>query len=173
MNSTDQQTCECGCGAAVARRFLPGHDAKLKGALKRGLRSGDWRVRTASADALVELGWAHHADPADLRAVDYRDRRGARLVHLDEVEVWQVAPSGQHHSRRTCTRLTAEARANGAQNPTTKLAADRWLTFTRNTPETAARLRQSWDQCSACCTDRTRDEDAEAALFLRLTAALD
>ena len=31
--------CQCGCGAAVGRksRFLPGHDAKLKGALQRAL----------------------------------------------------------------------------------------------------------------------------------------
>lgn len=31
--------CQCGCGGAVGRksRFLPGHDAKLKGALQRAL----------------------------------------------------------------------------------------------------------------------------------------
>jgi predicted nuclease with RNAse H fold len=46
-------TCLCGCGAAVRRRFLPGHDAKLKSRLLAAHRMGD-------ADAtrrLSELGW--------------------------------------------------------------------------------------------------------------------
>jgi hypothetical protein len=31
--------CACGCGEQVARRFRPGHDARLKGQLVRAARS--------------------------------------------------------------------------------------------------------------------------------------
>jgi hypothetical protein len=44
--------CECGCGEAVRRRFLPGHDAKLKGRLLAEARAGD-RAR----QQLARLGW--------------------------------------------------------------------------------------------------------------------
>jgi predicted nuclease with RNAse H fold len=45
--------CECGCGAAVSRRFLPGHDAKLKSCLLRAARLGD----TVAEQQLRQLGW--------------------------------------------------------------------------------------------------------------------
>ena len=42
--------CLCGCGAKVAKRFLPGHDARLKSALKQ--------AGTKAAKALAkEFGW--------------------------------------------------------------------------------------------------------------------
>lgn len=44
--------CECGCGAPVRRRFLPGHDARLKSALLRDLRAGE-----AARRDLARLGW--------------------------------------------------------------------------------------------------------------------
>lgn len=47
-------TCECGCGGTTkGGKFLPGHDMKLKGALKRAAAGGD-------KDAYQELsrrGW--------------------------------------------------------------------------------------------------------------------
>jgi predicted nuclease with RNAse H fold len=45
--------CGCGCGATVSRRFLPGHDAKLKSRLLREARSGD----TVAEQHLRRLGW--------------------------------------------------------------------------------------------------------------------
>ena len=44
--------CECGCGAPVRRRFLPGHDAILKSRLLRAARAGDVASRE-----LRRLGW--------------------------------------------------------------------------------------------------------------------
>jgi hypothetical protein len=44
--------CECGCGAPVRRRFLPGHDAILKSRLLAATRAGD-DARTQ----LERLGW--------------------------------------------------------------------------------------------------------------------
>jgi hypothetical protein len=46
--------CECGCGAAVRRRFLPGHDGRLKARLLREARAGDGARRH-----LARLGWSH------------------------------------------------------------------------------------------------------------------
>jgi hypothetical protein len=50
--------CGCGCGAPVSRRFLPGHDAKLKSRLLRAARLGD----TAAEQQLRQLDWLP-ADP--------------------------------------------------------------------------------------------------------------
>lgn len=44
--------CECGCGEPVRRRFLPGHDAKLKSRLLLQARAGE-RARRE----LMRLGW--------------------------------------------------------------------------------------------------------------------
>jgi predicted nuclease with RNAse H fold len=50
--------CGCGCGALVRRRFLPGHDAKLKSQLL-----ADWREGDLSAKArLEELLWLPEND---------------------------------------------------------------------------------------------------------------
>jgi hypothetical protein len=49
--------CECGCGAAVRRRFLPGHDARLRGRLVREARAGD----LAHAE-LARLGWLRYIE---------------------------------------------------------------------------------------------------------------
>jgi predicted nuclease with RNAse H fold len=45
--------CGCGCRAPVSRRFLPGHDAKLKSRLLRAARLGD----TVAELQLRQLGW--------------------------------------------------------------------------------------------------------------------
>ena len=45
--------CLCGCGATVRRRFLPGHDAKLKARLMRAQAEGD----RGATERLRDLGW--------------------------------------------------------------------------------------------------------------------
>lgn len=49
------RTCACGCGRPVRRRFLPGHDAKLKSRLVKEARSGS----EAALQNLREHGWEH------------------------------------------------------------------------------------------------------------------
>ena len=44
--------CGCGCGTPVRRRFLPGHDAKLKSCLLAAWRDGD----ATAAERLQDLG---------------------------------------------------------------------------------------------------------------------
>ncbi len=46
-------TCQCGCGLPTKAMFKPGHDAKLKGQLKRRAKRGD----QAAADELQRRGW--------------------------------------------------------------------------------------------------------------------
>jgi hypothetical protein len=45
--------CECGCGQIVKRRFLPGHDAKLKSRLNSELLEGSEAARRE----LGRRGW--------------------------------------------------------------------------------------------------------------------
>lgn len=45
--------CGCGCGHPVSRRFLPGHDAKLKSRLLREARAGSEEAK----QSLRENGW--------------------------------------------------------------------------------------------------------------------
>jgi hypothetical protein len=49
--------CECGCGAEVRSRFLPGHDAKLKSRLLREARSSDPILRLPAKLDLERRGW--------------------------------------------------------------------------------------------------------------------
>jgi predicted nuclease with RNAse H fold len=51
-------TCGCGCGAEVRRRYLPGHDAKLKSRLLSAWRLGDPEAK----ERLRELGWLPHPE---------------------------------------------------------------------------------------------------------------
>jgi len=46
--------CECGCGALVRRRFLPGHDAKLRSKLLQEEALG-----ASASRRLAELGWSN------------------------------------------------------------------------------------------------------------------
>lgn len=46
-------TCLCGCGGTTKGRFVPGHDATLKEALKAGVMQGC----EASKAALATFGW--------------------------------------------------------------------------------------------------------------------
>jgi hypothetical protein len=54
MRHATTRLCECGCGRAARRRFLPGHDAKLRSRLIRDARAGN-----AALVELHRLGWTH------------------------------------------------------------------------------------------------------------------
>lgn len=52
--------CGCGCGADAKRRFLPGHDARLKSTLLKSYRSATSDAARAKVLKQAEaLGWAH------------------------------------------------------------------------------------------------------------------
>jgi hypothetical protein len=52
--------CECGCGVAVRRRFLPGHDARLRSRLVKEARAG-----LAARRELARLGWSRALEALD------------------------------------------------------------------------------------------------------------
>lgn len=52
--------CECGCGRPVRRRFLPGHDARLRSRLLKEARAG-----SAARKELARLGWGRALDSLD------------------------------------------------------------------------------------------------------------
>lgn len=102
-----QKTCECGCGQAVARRFLPGHDARLKSALVQSVAAGSLCAREAAAQALLDRGWLHFAKVEDLAALPMRTRASngrftesrhmevvmnANWTHLDQAKVTHAHP---------------------------------------------------------------------------------
>jgi hypothetical protein len=164
--------CGCGCGEPTARRYRPGHDAKHHSTLAAALLSADWRIATRAADLLADLGWTSYADRAALQAVPYRTSNGLAVQVLADVATFQVTPCGQHHANRRCPALTAQARAAGALNRTTRLAADSWLEFVPNSPALTDRLLSSWDQCTTCTVDTDRLVTAEV-MEVRVTALLE
>jgi hypothetical protein len=62
--------CECGCGRPAPRRFVPGHDAKLKSELIRFVLAGDHpdaevaevRAGATALERLENLGWLLHLE---------------------------------------------------------------------------------------------------------------
>lgn len=49
----EMHPCECGCKKMVARHFAPGHDARLKGVLRRAAAEGDAKAKAE----LRRRGW--------------------------------------------------------------------------------------------------------------------
>jgi len=106
MTKTHQpQQCECGCGAQVARRFLPGHDAKLKSRLLIETKDARWWVRELAVTLMVERNWGHFVDPCTLASTPVRSRHNGRLVesrHADSLFGTVEDESGQSHSHWSC-----------------------------------------------------------------------
>lgn len=91
--------CGCGCGEQVTRRFKPGHDMRLKGALLRAYRAGGPGAEEAKIRILDE-GWGKYIDvesapmdhpsrsrvPVQALRTDYsaieREKASARLARL-------------------------------------------------------------------------------------------
>lgn len=159
--------CGCGCGEAVTRRYKPGHDARHKSALAQALQGGTLRTRTTAAQTLADLGWAGFADPALLRSIPWVTRRGRPIPLVEDVQRWQVDHLGMHHAHRTCSTLTRNARSANGINRITRLASDSYVTYIEATPDLAARLPHSWDQCTECTADVDRLTHAEYQLVTR------
>ena len=58
VSKRSPKACDCGCGDQTkGGRFLPGHDARLKGRLLTQLREGNARDRTQAEKRLRDNGW--------------------------------------------------------------------------------------------------------------------
>lgn len=94
----EAKRCECGCGAAVTRRFKPGHDQKLRGALVRAAKAGDAKAIAA----LREHGWPV---PASKQAAEAKARgKAAAKVATPKADT-STAPK----ARKRVTRKPAVA----------------------------------------------------------------
>jgi hypothetical protein len=69
--AADPRLCECGCGSPVRRRFLPGHDGRLRSRLLTEARAGD-----AARRELDRLGWLHFLETGGTDATS--EQRGSR-----------------------------------------------------------------------------------------------
>ena len=126
--TTAPKTCKCGCEAIVARNFLPGHDAKLKGRLLKASRSTDWWIREPAVVAMVEQGWGHFLDTTTLATTPVRNKihgRYTRSRHIDSIRSWEgfiTDAAGDTHSHRQCPDAKGEL--------TWSRTADGWLCST-------------------------------------------
>ncbi len=112
-----ENTCECGCGAPVARRFKPGHDARLKSDLVSAVSAPQWWVRQAAAEALLQRGWLHFAKPEVLASLKVRSRAtNGRFVETRHVAVVEAASwthldaQGVTHAHPACADAVTPTR---------------------------------------------------------------
>lgn len=112
-SNTEAKTCECGCGAPVARRFRPGHDAKLKSALLADTRSANWWTRETAVNLMVERNWGHFVDPTTLATTPVRKRHAGRFVesrHVDSLLGTVEDEAGNSHSHWSCPSTEGKGR---------------------------------------------------------------
>jgi NADH pyrophosphatase NudC (nudix superfamily) len=121
--------CECGCGEPVARRFRPGHDARLKGRLLAATRSAVWQQREAAIHAMIERGWGHFVDIETLACTP---KRGS--WNINNLVAWHVDMLEVGHAHRFCDLVsgpTQMAEVGGQWScpkcvHTTELVEDVW-----------------------------------------------
>lgn len=110
--TTTTKTCECGCEAPVRRRFLPGHDAKLKGRLINECTAPEWWVREAAVHGLLERNWGHFIPAATVEmALPTRSVFKGRMHetrHINDVHRMWTDESGIGHAFWTCKAVEGE-----------------------------------------------------------------
>lgn len=157
--------CGCGCGAPVAKRYKPGHDAKHKGALLDTIRTAGGMRAERAAWTMIDLGWGGKIDPSFLHSLPFRSSRGQAKRHLDQVARFLVAPDGVHHANAACPSLTACAKRAGAIHPITRLARPSFFQLVDATDAIRHHLQHSFDQCHECTTDETVLERIESEVI--------
>ena len=109
IEGKNQGKCECGCGAEVRHRFVPGHDAQLKSRLVRTVNtSSTWWERERAAKALLDRGWGHFASMAAMARVPVRSRHRGRFVetrHLASIGIWVTDEAEISHSHSGCPAI--------------------------------------------------------------------
>jgi predicted nuclease with RNAse H fold len=100
-------SCLCGCGQLVARRYVPGHDARHRSMLLKRMRAGD-------ADALqqlTELGWMPLPEPLGQRYV--RDPSAAPSIKKVTDQPHPTGNRPLHPCLCGCGQLVARRYAPG------------------------------------------------------------
>ena len=65
----EAKPCECGCGAMAkpGSKFLPGHDMKLKSALRKDYHTGNAKAKEKANNELTKRGWSVGVTPKSKR----------------------------------------------------------------------------------------------------------
>lgn len=75
--------CLCGCGGHPKGRFLPGHDAKLKGRLKKEALGEDSDIAATAVKRLASLGWSWVLDTTP-------EQKAARKAELEAAKAFKA-----------------------------------------------------------------------------------
>lgn len=90
--SETDKVCLCGCGGHPKGRFLPGHDAKLKGRLKKEALGDDADVAAAAVKRLASLGWSWALDTTpEAKAARKAGLEAAKIEKAERLEAAQQA----------------------------------------------------------------------------------
>lgn len=114
MTTNQPRTCQCGCGAEVARSFKPGHDAKLKSRLLAETKSAVWQRRERAIEDMISRGWGHFIDTMILgmqpkRGFTSTGRRIASL-NINGMVAWHVDETETSHAHRFCPEVKGATR---------------------------------------------------------------
>lgn len=153
--TAEQRLCGCGCGAPVVRRYRPGHDARHKAAIAQAAQATradgqPTRAAAAATEDAAARGWAA-AIPAATLHTQRVYRGNMERMHIDDVQVFIVCPSGEAHSNHSCRRVTAEAKKAGRINRITKRAEYGFVTRL----DRAGYIPCGFDICPDCLRDWT------------------
>ena len=170
------KTCECGCGQAVARRFLPGHDARLKSTLVQAVAGGTAWERHAAAEALLARGWLHFVKVEALANLKVRSRarngRWTETRHVSTVEAashTHLDERGVTHSHPDCQDMVGNTKMERGLGTgwlcSTCVHTEDWNDLaTRNT-------WNAWDTKTEAVTSWEWDEDTTAGASLVMVEA--
>lgn len=109
--ATKINRCGCGCGAEVARQFLPGHDSKLRHQLAEALRDGrKFRIYNRSYDP-VEYIREHEVHGMDGVIAETRGPRATASGKRDTEAA--RAKSARSHTRELERQAAADVVRSG------------------------------------------------------------
>lgn len=107
--------CECGCGKMAARRFLPGHDAKLKGQLIRTAVEGG-KAGDKAREELASRGWSKFLEASEAKAARVAAKRAQILREADDRAKARVAKKAAKAKPAKATPAPpAETRVTGVR----------------------------------------------------------
>lgn len=106
--------CLCGCGGKTARRFMPGHDARLKGELLRQATDPEAKAadRSKAEKRLNELNWGHFLTKAQATA----ERKAKAKAGRDEAAAERKQKAADEKAVRDAQKAEEKAaKAKAAQ----------------------------------------------------------
>ena len=116
--------CLCGCGGKTGRRFMPGHDAKLKGQLLKTAVDTEAKPadRKVAEGRLNELGWSSHLTKAQesaqkrvKAAEDRADAKAKRQAEAAKAKAERAAKAKAEKERKADAEAAGKEKAAAAK----------------------------------------------------------